>query len=69
MGANHNFGHKVDDGAGRLFRVVFGEEMAHVFCLALSFPGDKSKDPGGKRTEVDMSICPQTEVTALACGH
>lgn len=48
MGANHNFGHKVDDGAGRLLGVVFGKEMTLVFCLALRFPGDKPKDPGGQ---------------------
>lgn len=48
MGANHNFGYKVDDSAGRLLRVVFGEQMAHVFRLALIFPGYKSKEPGGR---------------------
>lgn len=48
MGANHNFGYKVDDGAGRLLGVVLGEQMAHVFRLALILPGYKSKEPGGR---------------------
>lgn len=48
MGANHDFGYKVDDSAGRLLRVVLGEQVAHVLRLALIFPGDESKEPGGR---------------------
>lgn len=43
--ANHDFGDKIDDGAGGLLGVVLRKQMAHVLRAAAGFPRHKSKDP------------------------
>lgn len=45
-GANHDLGHEVDDGAGRLLRVVLCKEVAYVVRGTALLPGHKTKDPG-----------------------
>lgn len=41
----HHLGDKVDDGAGGLFRVVFGKQVTDILCAASAFPCDEAKDP------------------------
>lgn len=43
--AYHHLGDKVDNGAGGLLGVVFGEQVTHILCAASAFPRNKAKDP------------------------
>lgn len=49
--ADHHLGNEVDDGAGRLLRVVLREQMAHVLRGSAGLPRHKAEDPGKGRAE------------------
>lgn len=53
MRADHDLGDKVDDGAGRLLRVVLSKQVAHVFSVTLRFLGYKPEYPGRQTHRAD----------------
>lgn len=65
---NHYFWYEVDDGAGRLFGVMFGEEVALVVSVTLRLPGNKSKYPGGRGHEI-LKVFVWNPVMTLIPNH
>lgn len=54
--ADHDLGDEVDDGAGRLLRVVLSKQVAHVVHAAARLPGYEPEYPV-KETKNRVNDC------------